>query len=253
MLRKLICIALFAASFTACLDDKKPKASAADALSSESLPPSITDTTTAAEAEATRAVSDKEALAAKQPTKEEKEMAAKKAAARKKAVENAMKKEKAEAKKADKPKAVPAPAKPKMPAPKTDKKVGQTAKDAGVSLPATTDKVKKRSGKDDVFVRSEIAPAYIGGDKAMIKYLQNNLRYPVIAKENGVKGTVFVQFVVEKDGKVSDITVLKGVDASLNAEAKRVVSAMPKWTAGQQNGQAVAVQYVLPVKFDLVE
>ncbi len=260
MLRKLIVLALIAASFTACLNDNKPKAAAGDALSgAESIPPSILDTTKSAESEAMRAVSDKEVLAARQPTKTEAELEAQKAAARKKAVENALKKEAAAkaaaAKKAEKPKTkpVPAPAKPVTAAPKTDKKGEKPAKNAGVVLPQSAENVKKRSGKDDVFVRSEIAPAYIGGDKAMIKYLQNNLRYPVIAKENGVKGTVYVQFVVEKDGSVSEVNVLKGVDNALNSEAKRVVSAMPKWTAGKQNGTAVAVQYVLPVKFDLVE
>jgi periplasmic protein TonB len=138
--------------------------------------------------------------------------------------------------------------------PKVDKKGDKKPKDAtAAGLPKTTENVKKRDGRDDVFVRSEVAPLYLGGEAAMMKYLQKNLKYPTISKENGVKGTVFVQFVVEKDGKVDDVTVLKGVDNLLNAEAKRVVAAMPKWAAGQQNGRAVAVQYVLPVKFDLIE
>jgi periplasmic protein TonB len=255
MLRKLVVIALFAASFTACLNDDKPKASAADALSSaESIPPSIYDTTaTAAAAESTRAVSDKESIVAQQNTDAASD--AKKIAARKAAIEAAKKKAAEDAKKSEKPKAEKpkAPAKPVTPAPKTDKKGTKPAKEIGSAIPIGTDKVKKRNGKDDVFVRSEVAPAYAGGEGAMIKYLQKNLRYPVIAKENGTKGTVFVQFVVEKDGKVDDVTVAKGVDKLLDAEAKRVVAAMPKWSAGQQNGQAVAVQYVLPVKFDLVE
>ena len=137
-------------------------------------------------------------------------------------------------------------------APKPDKKGGKPTKGNEV-VPKTTENVKKRTGKDDVFVRSEVAPLYLGGESAMMKYLQRNLKYPVISKENGVKGTVYVQFVVEKDGKVDDVTVLKGVDNLLNSEAKRVVSAMPKWAPGQQNGKSVAVQYILPVRFDLVE
>jgi periplasmic protein TonB len=257
MLRKLVVIALFAASFTACLNDNKPKTSGADALSSaESVPPSIYDTT-ATMADATRAVSEKENIAAAQPktdaASDAKKIAARKAAveaAKKKAAEDAKKKEAEAAKKSEKPKT---PTKPVITAPKPDKKGGKPAKEIGTAIPIGTDKVKKRNGKDDVFVRSEVAPTYAGGESAMIKYLQKNLRYPVIAKENGVKGTVFVQFVVEKDGKVDDVTVVKGVDKLLDAEAKRVVTAMPKWSAGQQNGKAVAVQYVLPVKFDLVE
>jgi TonB family protein len=254
MLRKLVVIALFAASFTACLNDDKPKASAADALSSaESIPPSIYDTTATSAAESTRAVSDKESLVAQQNTDAKSD--AKKIVARKAAVEAAKKKAAEDAKKSEKPKAEKpkTPAKPVITAPKTDKKAGKPSKEIGSAIPIGTDKVKKRNGKDDVFVRSEVAPVYAGGEAAMIKYLQKNLRYPIVAKENGIKGTVFVQFVVEKDGKVDDVTVVKGVDKQLDTEAKRVVAAMPKWSAGQQNGKAVAVQYVLPVKFELVE
>ena len=113
--------------------------------------------------------------------------------------------------------------------------------------------VKKRTGKDDVFVISEIKPMYPGGDAAMMKYLQKNIKYPIQAKEQGIKGTVFMRFVVEKDGSVTDVEVAKGVNPLLDAEAKRVVASMPKWAAGKQNGTNVAVQYTLPVKFDLVE
>jgi periplasmic protein TonB len=110
-----------------------------------------------------------------------------------------------------------------------------------------------RNGKDDVLTISDIKPSYIGGDAAMMKYLSKNIKYPAIARENGIKGTVFVKFVVEKNGTVSEVSVAKGVDPSLDAEAKRVVSSMPKWTPGKQAGQAVAVQYTLPVKFQLVD
>jgi TonB family protein len=222
--------------------------------SAESIPPSIYDTTAnAAAAESTRAVSDREGIVAQQNT--DAAYDAKKIAARKAAIGAAKKKAAEDAKKTGTAKGgtPKVPAKPVITAPKPDKKGGKPAKEIGSAIPIGTDKVKKRNGKDDVFVRSEVAPTYAGGEAAMIKYLQKNLRYPVIAKENGVKGTVFVQFVVEKDGKVDDVTVVKGVDKLLDAEAKRVVAAMPKWSAGQQNGKAVAVQYVLPVRFDLVE
>ncbi|MDZ7879696.1 MAG: energy transducer TonB [Saprospiraceae bacterium] len=254
MLRKLLITALFAASFTACLNDNTPKTNSADGLSSsESIPPSLYDTTASASAEATRSVSDRESMAAqndRDETSKAEKIAARKAAnqaAKKKAAEDAQKNKKS---KADNPKI---PTKSVTTAPKTDKKGGKPAKEIGSTIPVGTDKVKKRDGRDDVFVRSEVVPTYAGGEAAMIKYLQKNLRYPVVAKENGIKGTVFVQFVVEKDGLVDDVTVVKGVDKYLDTEAKRVVSAMPKWSAGQQNGKAVAVQYVLPVKFELVE
>jgi TonB family protein len=256
MVKKLAIIALCAASFAACKNDKKPT-TAETSATAEAVPPSIVDTTAmAAERSATAAVSDKEAESAKQKTDAE-AMAAKKAA-EKKATDAANKKKTAEVpKKADKPKAKPAPSpvKPVVVAPKADAKGGKVAKNPGAMIPAPAadNNVKKRSGKDDVFVRADVAPLYPGGEAAMMKYLQKNIKYPAIAKENGVKGTVFVQFVVEKDGTVDDVVIVKGVDKSLNAEAKRVVSSMPKWAAGSQGGIPVAVQYVLPVKFELIE
>ncbi|MBL7817821.1 MAG: energy transducer TonB [Saprospiraceae bacterium] len=129
----------------------------------------------------------------------------------------------------------------------------KTPKPATPTAPAKNDNVKKRTGKDDVFVVSEIKPSYPGGDAAMMKFLKNNIKYPIKAKEEGIKGTVFVRFVVEKDGSVADVEVAKGVNPLLDAEAKRVVSAMPKWAAGKQNGTNVAVQYTLPVKFELIQ
>lgn len=112
--------------------------------------------------------------------------------------------------------------------------------------------IVKRPGRDDVFVISEVAPAYPGGVNAMMKYLQKSIKYPNEAKEKGIKGTVFVEFVVEKDGTVDDVLVKKGVNPLLDKEAVRVVNSMPKWTPGKQNGHLVAVRYTLPVKFDLI-
>ena len=265
MVKKLAIIALCAASFAACKNDKKPTAAETSAAA-EAVPPSIVDTAAiAAERGATAAVSDKEVEAAK--LKSEKEAAAasavssaaaKKAAAKKAADEAAAKKKTADAaKKADKTKVKPAPSPVKsvVVAPKADAKGGKVTKNPGAMIPAAApdNNVKKRNGKDDVFVRAEIAPMYPGGESAMMKYLHKNIKYPSVSKENGVKGTVYVQFVVEKDGKVDDVVIAKGVDKFLDAEAKRVVSSMPKWAAGSQGGVPVAVQYVLPVKFELIE
>ena len=257
MVKKLAMIALCAASFAACKNDKKPTVAETSATT-EAVPPSIMDTAAmVTERSATAAVSDKEVESAKQKT-DAAAMAAKKAAEKKAMEAEAAKKKSADtAKKTDKTKAkpVPSPVKPVVVTPTADAKGGKAAKNPGAMIPAPPpDKnVKKRNGKDDVFVRAEVAPLYPGGESAMMKFLQRNIKYPTIAKENGVKGTVFVQFVVEKDGKVSDVVVVKGVDKSLDAEAKRVVSSMPKWAAGVQGGVPVAVQYVLPVKFELVE
>ena len=90
-----------------------------------------------------------------------------------------------------------------------------------------------------------------GGEAALIKYLQNNIKYPAMARENGIEGIVYVTFVVDKDGKVKDAKSLRGKGAGLDDEALRVVRSMPDWKPGKQNGRSVAVQYNLPVNFKL--
>jgi protein TonB len=82
-------------------------------------------------------------------------------------------------------------------------------------------------------------------------YLSNNVKYPVVAQENGVQGRVVVSFVVEKDGSITDVKVVKSVDPSLDKEAARVVKSMPRWIPGKQNGSAVRVKYNVPVSFRL--
>jgi periplasmic protein TonB len=113
--------------------------------------------------------------------------------------------------------------------------------------------VLKRPGRDNVLTVYDVKPAFPGGDGAMMTYLGKNIKYPTTAKEDGIKGTVFVKFVVEKDGSVTDVAIAKGVHPLLDAEAARVVKSMPKWAAGKQAGQVVATQFTLPVKFQLVE
>ncbi len=102
-----------------------------------------------------------------------------------------------------------------------------------------------------IFDVVEEMPMFPGGEGALMEYLQKNLRYPAVASENGIEGRVIVRFVVGKDGSVSNVTVARGVDPSLDKEAVRVVESMPKWTPGKQNGQAVNVFYTLPVTFKL--
>ena len=82
-------------------------------------------------------------------------------------------------------------------------------------------------------------------------YLRDNIHYPTVAAENGVQGRVVVGFVVERDGSITDVNILRGVDPSLDREAMRVVKSMPKWTPGKQNGSAVRVKYQVPVSFRL--
>ena len=109
----------------------------------------------------------------------------------------------------------------------------------------------KQVVENKVFDVVEQMPSFPGGQAAMMGWLSKNIRYPAAAQENNIQGRVTVQFVVDENGKVTNPVVVRGVDPSLDAEAIRVVSSMPKWTPGKQNGQAVKVKYTLPVQFKL--
>lgn len=102
-----------------------------------------------------------------------------------------------------------------------------------------------------IFTVVEQMPMYPGGDAALMGYLRDNIHYPTIAAENGVQGRVVVGFVVERDGSITDVKILRGVDPSLDREAMRVVKSMPRWNPGKQNGSAVRVKYQVPVSFRL--
>ena len=102
-----------------------------------------------------------------------------------------------------------------------------------------------------VFDVVEQMPSFPGGPSALFEYLSKNIKYPVVAEENGIQGRVIVTFVVEKDGSITDVRVVKSVDPSLDKEAQRVVKSMPRWIPGKQNGSAVRVKYTVPVTFRL--
>jgi protein TonB len=104
----------------------------------------------------------------------------------------------------------------------------------------------------EIFDRAEVMPGYPGGVPELMKFLQKNIRYPSLARENGLEGKVIVKFYVDTDGTVREPTVLKdGVGGGCGDEAIRVVKAMPKWTPGSQRGKPVKVYYTLPVTFKL--
>lgn len=105
--------------------------------------------------------------------------------------------------------------------------------------------------ENKVFDVVEQMPSFPGGNSALMSYLNSNVKYPVVAQENGVQGRVVISFVVEKDGSITDVQVVKSVDPSLDREASRVVRSMPRWNPGKQNGQAVRVKYDVPVSFKL--
>ncbi len=103
-----------------------------------------------------------------------------------------------------------------------------------------------------VFVVVESMPEFPGGQQALFKYLSENVKYPVIAQENGIQGRVICQFVVNKDGSIVDVEVVRsGGDPSLDKEAIRVIKSMPKWKPGKQRGKPVRVKYTVPVNFKL--
>jgi protein TonB len=94
-------------------------------------------------------------------------------------------------------------------------------------------------------------PEFPGGEKEMMNYLHKNTRYPTAARENGIEGTVMLEFVVNEDGSISGLKALRQVSGGCTEEAMRVVKSMPKWKAGMQNGNAVKVYFRLPVTFKL--
>jgi len=102
-----------------------------------------------------------------------------------------------------------------------------------------------------VFDVVEQMPSFPGGDAALMKFLSEHIKYPVVAEENGIQGRVIATFVVERDGSITDVKVIKSVDPSLDKEAIRVLKSMPRWIPGKQNGSAVRVKYTVPVTFRL--
>lgn len=102
-----------------------------------------------------------------------------------------------------------------------------------------------------IFTVVEEQPSFPGGPTELFKYVMNEVKYPKIAQDNGIQGRVVTSFVVDKEGNIKQVKVERGVDPALDAEALRVVKAMPKWIPGKQKGKAVAVRYILPVQFRL--
>lgn len=105
--------------------------------------------------------------------------------------------------------------------------------------------------EEEIFTVVENEPEFPGGMEALYKYLAQNIKYPQLARENGITGKVYVTFVVEKDGTIANPKILRDIGGGCGAEAIRVVKAMPKWSPGKQRGKAVRVQFNLPVNFNL--
>jgi periplasmic protein TonB len=110
---------------------------------------------------------------------------------------------------------------------------------------------EKEAEVEEVFVIVEDMPEFPGGELALRKWIASNIKYPVIAAENGIQGKVYVQFVVDRDGKVTNARIARGIDASLDQEALRVVNNLPRWKPGMQRGKPVRVSYTVPINFQL--
>jgi TonB family protein len=126
-----------------------------------------------------------------------------------------------------------------------------------ISFSSTAQEPPPRDEENTVYDRLVIEeqPQFPGGEAAMMKYLKENIEYPAVEKENGIQGKVFISFIIEKDGAVSNVTAVKGVSGGpdLEKEAVRVISTMPNWMPGKQNGKPVRVKFTIPISFTLDE
>jgi TonB family C-terminal domain len=127
----------------------------------------------------------------------------------------------------------------------------QTQRQDQTYVPPPPPKPQVEEVTEEIFMVVENQPEFPGGNAAMMKFLNDNIKYPVIAQENGIQGRVICNFVVERDGSITDVQVIRGVDPSLDREAVRVIQQMPRWTPGRQRGQAVRARFTLPVVFRL--
>lgn len=132
----------------------------------------------------------------------------------------------------------------------SEMKIIQKSKDVDEVAVITYD-TEKAVRKDSVYFIVEDMPEFPGGEQALRRFIANEIRYPEIAREKGIQGKVYVNFVVEADGSVGRLKIARGVDPSLDREALRVVSVLPKWVPGKQKGKNVAISYTVPISFVL--
>jgi len=113
------------------------------------------------------------------------------------------------------------------------------------------EKTKDNTTDNNVYQIVEVMPEFPGGEMALRKFISTSVKYPIEAQENGIQGKVYITFVVNKEGEVTDAKVVRGVDPSLDKEALRVVNNLPKWKPGKQDGNKVNVNYTVPISFVL--
>jgi protein TonB len=134
----------------------------------------------------------------------------------------------------------------------TDEQVETTVNKEVVEVVEQIQEEVEEDVKEEIFIIVEEMPEFLdGGEAGLRAWIAKSIEYPVIAQENGIQGKVYVSFVVDKDGSISEAKVLRGVDPSLDKEALRVVRALPKWRPGKQRGKPVRVSYTVPISFVL--
>lgn len=124
-----------------------------------------------------------------------------------------------------------------------------TGSTVGSSTGTTDSGTTKTTGPPKPFITAEVMPQFVGGQEALMRYMQKNLRYPAQALRNSVSGRVYISFTVMASGDIADVQVLKGLGYGTDDEASRVVKNMPAWVPGQQNKRSVSVRYTLPITF----
>jgi len=127
----------------------------------------------------------------------------------------------------------------------------EIAAEPPTETPPAVTKVLEIEEDNTAFITVEVQPSFMGGNSEMYKFLGKNLKYPTAAQRANIQGKVFLSFIVEKDGSITDIETMKGIGFSCDEEAMRVVKLMPKWIAGKQNGRNVRVKFTIPVFFRL--
>jgi TonB family protein len=129
-------------------------------------------------------------------------------------------------------------------------KYGERVKERGV-IEIIMKKTTDNCGCDPVFIVVDENPQFPGGDEARMEFLRNNIRYPAEARNNNIQGTVFAQFVIKADGSLCNIEIVRGIGGGTDEEVIRILETMPNWIPGQQRGQNVCVQFIMPVRFTL--
>lgn len=136
----------------------------------------------------------------------------------------------------------------------TSVKAQPSTQKSGEPIVVSVDTTKNSSvDKSPIFTAVEMEPSFPGGIEMFYRFLQANIKYPAKAFEDKIQGKVFISFVVEKDGSLTDIKVLRGIGGGCDEEAVRVMKTSPKWRPGIQNGRPVRVQYTMPISFTAIK